>query len=188
MDAGLEGRLRRFLIGVCLVVIVAACSGGPLTLSEYATEGGAMSALMEERIVALDAELGSRAVTAPEAREYWDARIRARVELLEDLETLDPPGEIAEMHWDGLDLFSRLISAEEILADRVALFETPTGPDDWWVTDEAAAVGAVNVEIFALCQTFQARYDATIDRTGLSDMPWIPAEMKEIVRIDVGCS
>lgn len=146
-----------------------------------------MSAAMEERLASLDAGLGSQPMAAGDARAYWDARLLARVELLADLRTLDPPGELAEMHSEGLDLFSRLISVEEILADRVALFETATGPDDWWATEEAAAVNAVNVQIFALCHTFQARYDATIERTGLLDMPWIPSEMKEIVEIDVGC-
>ena len=179
--------MRRVLVGACIIATVAACGGGPLTLSEYATQGGAMSAIMERRIAELDTELNSRTVSPNDARAYWDARVQSRVDLLKELQTLDPPAEIADMHWGGLDLFSRLITAEEALAARVASFETPTESEQWWETDEAAAVGAVNLEILELCRAFQARYDATIDRTGLSEMPWIPAEMKEIVQIDVGC-
>ena len=91
------------------------------------------------------------------------------------------------MHREGLDLFDRLISAEETLAARVATFDEPSGPEQWWSSEEATVVAAVDQDILTLCRDFQARYDATIDRTGLADMPWIPDEMKEIVQIDVGC-
>jgi len=146
-----------------------------------------MTAVMEERIAVLDAGLGSQPVSGNVARDYWDARLQSRVELLEELRTLDPPDAIAEMHREGLDLFERLITAEAALAARVATFAEPSGPEQWWSAEEAAAVAATNEEILILCRAFQARYDATIDRTGLADMPWIPAEMKEIVQIDVGC-
>ena len=180
--------MRRTLFGICLVLLVASCGGdGPLTLSEYATQGGAMTAVMEERIATLDAELSSSSVSPEAARSYWDARLQSRVELLEELRTLDAPDAMAVMHQEGLDLFSKLISTEEDLAARVASFDAETEVEQWWSVEEAAAVAAVNDDILVLCQTFQARYDATIDRTGLAEMPWIPAEMKEIVQIDVGC-
>jgi hypothetical protein len=179
--------LRRAVVGVCLILVVAACGGEkPLSLSEYATQGGVMTAVMEAQLATLDSDL-SATVSPPEARVYWDARLQSRVDLLEELETLNPPDAIADMHSGGLDLFRRLISAEEALAARVNSFDTATEPEQWWNTTEAEAVDAVNEEILELCQVFQARYDATIDRTGLSEMPWIPEEMKEIVQIDVGC-
>ena len=180
--------MRRVLVGTCLVLIVAACGGNrPLSLSEYATQGGAMSAVMEQRIATMDAELSSPTVSPEEARAYWAARLQARVELLEELRTLDPPDALADMHWGGLDLFDKLISAEETLAAHVASIDTATEPEQWWDTAEGKAVRVVDSEILELCRVFQARYDATIDRTGLSEMPWIPTEMKEIVQIDVGC-
>jgi hypothetical protein len=176
------------MTGACLAVLVFACGGDrALSLSEYAAQGGAMTAVMEERIAALDAGLGTQPVSGNVARDYWDARRQSRVELLEELRTLDPPDAITEMHREGLDLFDRLITAEEALAARVAAFAEPSGPEQWWSTEEADAVAAADEEILTLCRAFQARYDATIDRTGLADMPWIPTEMKEIVQIDVGC-
>jgi hypothetical protein len=30
-------------------------------------------------------------------------------------------------------------------------------------------------------------YDATVERVLVSDVPWIPSEMKEIVQVDIGC-
>ena len=180
--------MRLTVVGACLALLVVACGGDrALSLSEYATQGGAMTAVMEERIAALDADLGPSKVDVEGARAYWDARLQSRVELLEELRTLDPPDAIADMHREGLDMFDRLITAEEALAARVAASEAPIGPEQWWSMEEADTVAAVNKEILTLCQAFQARYDATINRTGLADMPWIPAEMKEIVQIDVGC-
>lgn len=62
-----------------------------------------------------------------------------------------------------------------------------TGPEQWWATEEADEVRAAEEEIDVLCHEFQALYDATMERVVLSDVPWIPPEMKEAVQIDVGC-
>jgi hypothetical protein len=142
---------------------------------------------MEERIATLDAEWDSQTSTVEGVQTYWDRRLEARVRALEGFQALDPPDEIVGLHGTGLDLFSRLTVAEEALAVRVASFETVTEPEQWWNTVEGKAVNAVDEEILVLCRVFQARYDATIERTILSDVPWIPSEMKEIVRIDLGC-
>jgi hypothetical protein len=179
--------LRRIWTIVGLGLVAAACGGGSLSLSEYNVQGTALVTVMEQRIYTLDAEWDSQARTVDRARSYWVRRLEARVEALEGLQALDPPAEIAELHATGLGLFSRLTTAEEALAARVASFENVTDRDLWWDTAEGKAVGAVNDEIDAFCHVFQAAYDATIERIGLSDVPWIPSEMKEVVQIDIGC-
>ena len=70
---------------------------------------------------------------------------------------------------------------------RVASSETVTTPEQWWNTAEGAAVVAVEEEIYSFCLIFQAMYDATVERVLVSDVPWIPSEMKEIVQVDIGC-
>ena len=180
-------RLRRVWAVACLVLVVVACGGGSLSLSEYNTQGMAVATAMEERIAALDAELDSQASTVERARTYWERRLEARREALEGFQALDPPDEIAELAETGLDLFGELIAAEDALAVRVASFDTVTEPEQWWNTAEGEAVRAVEEDIDALCQVFQAMYDATIERTGFSDVPWIPTEMKEVIQVDIGC-
>ncbi len=170
-----------------LVLVAAACGGGSLSVSEYNAQGGALVASMEERIRALDAEWESQTPTVEGARNYWDRRLEARIEALEGLDALKPPDELAALFEDGLDLFRKLVAAEEALAIRVASLETVTGPDDWWDTAEGKAVHSVDEEIDEFCHVVQARYDATIERVVLSDVPWIPSDMKEIVQIDIGC-
>jgi hypothetical protein len=169
------------------VFVVSACGGGDLSLSEYSAQGGAVSATMEARIATMDAERDAQAPTLEGARSYWDRRLKARAEALEGFRALDPPDVVANLHGTGLDLFIKLVAAEEALAGRVDSFETVTEPDQWWATAEGMAALDVQHEIDAFCQVFQSVYDATIERAVVSDLLWIPADMKEIVQIDLGC-
>lgn len=180
-------RLRRIWAVVGLALVAAACGGGSLSLSEYNEQGMAVVTEMEQRIYSLDAEWDSQTETVERARSYWEERLEARVAALEGFHALDPPDEIAELHEKGLGLFSELTAAEEALAVRVASFETVTERGQWWDTTEGMAVRAVDDKIEAFCQVFQAAYDATIERMILSDVPWIPSDMKEVVQIDIGC-
>lgn len=170
-----------------LGLLVASCGGGSLNLAEYNTEGMALATVMEERIYALDAEWDSRTATVEDARTYWDERIKAYETGLEGFQDLEPGGEAADLHETGLELFTKLVAAESALAVRVASFETVTGPEQWWSTAEGAAVDGVNEEIYSHCLVFQAMYDATVQRIVVSDVPWIPSEMKEVVQVDIGC-
>ena len=179
--------LRRAWACVCLALFVASCGGGSLTMTEYSGQGTAVTVEVEERIAALDDELAAQPASIEGALSYWERRMEARTRSLEGLEALDPPSALTDLHDAGLVLYERLIAAEEALAQRVSSSETVTGPDQWWDTTEGEAVQAVDEEILEFCLAFQDRYDATIERLIASDVPWIPSEMKEIVRIDIGC-
>jgi len=179
--------LRYIWAGAVLILLVAACGGGNLTLTEYNAQGSAFVAVMEEQLLALDVEWEENEPTVERARSYWDRRIEARVEALEGLQTLETPEELADLMGKGLDLFDQLTTAEMVLADRVKSYDTVSDPVEWWSTPEGEAVQAMDEEINAYCLVVQARYDATIDRIVLSDVAWIPSDMKEIVQIDVGC-
>jgi len=180
-------RLRHIWVGAVLILVVAACGGDSITLTEYNSQGSALVLVMEERLLALDVEWDANEPTVERARSYWDRRIEARVETLEGLRELETPEELADLMGEGLDLFTQLTSAEKSLAVRVSSYETVTGPAEWWSTPEGLAVLALDEEMNAYCLVVQARYDATIERIVLSDVPWIPSEMKEIVQVDIGC-
>ena len=179
--------LRRFISSTLLILLLTACGGGTLSLAEYNEQGMALVSVMEERLYELDAEWDSQTATVEDVRIYWDRRIDAYETAVEGLEALEPAGEAAELHRTGMELFSKLVAAESALAVRVASFETVTGPEQWWNTAEGAAVAAVEEEIYSFCLIFQAMYDATIERLVVSDVPWIPSELKEIVEVDIGC-
>ena len=179
--------LRRFISSTLLILLLTACGGGTLSLTEYNEQGMALVSVMEERLYELDAEWDSQTATVEDVRIYWDRRIDAYETAVEGLEALEPAGEAAELHRTGMELFSKLVAAESALAVRVASFETVTGPEQWWNTAEGTAVGAVEEEIYSFCLLFQAMYDATVERLVVSDVPWIPSELKEIVEVDIGC-
>lgn len=176
-------------VWVCagVALVAAGCSGGTLTLTEYSQQGGAVSAEVEERIVALDAELDSQPPSAESFESYWERRLEARNRSMEGFDDLDPPVSVAELHDAGSVLYAKLVATEEALALRISSSGTAIGPDEWWETDEGEAVRAVEAEINEFCRAFQVHYDETIERMISADVPWIPSEMKEIARIDIGC-
>ena len=61
--------------------------------------------------------------------------------------------------------------------------------DHWqWVdTPEGRAADAVLEEVYEFCRSSQAEYDATRDRESLNDLPWVPSEMREVVKVAFGC-
>jgi hypothetical protein len=179
--------VRRSMSVVFLGLLLASCGGGSLSLAEYNAQGMALGTVMEERIYALDAAWDSQTATEDDARTYWDRRIEAYETALEGFQGLEPAREAAELHRTGMELFTKLVAAEKAVAVRVASSETVTTPEQWWNTAEGAAVAAVEEEIYSFCLIFQAMYDATVERVLVSDVPWIPSEMKEIVQVDIGC-
>ncbi len=179
--------MRRFLAGIVLVLVAAACGSESLSLSEYNEQGMVLVMVMEEKIAALDTEWSANEPTVERARRYWIKRMEARDEALEGLEALEAPEELGDLLGHGLDLFVGQIEAERALAARVISYETVSGPDDWWSTPEGETVFALDEEINDFCRIVQARYDATLERAAFSDVPWIPSDMKEWVQIDIGC-
>lgn len=187
MSGTWEIRLRSALAGAFLVLAVGACDGGGLDLAEYNTQGMVLATAMEERISSLDADWDSQAATMEDVRNYWEQRIEAYTVALEGFQALEPVGRAAELHQAGMELFSRLVAAEEVLAARVAATQMVTGPEQWWNSPEGAAVGAIEEEIYSFCLVFQQMYDATLERVVGPDTPWLPSEMKEAIRVDIGC-
>jgi hypothetical protein len=178
-------RLSRIVLAVALVV--GGCGNGSLTLSEYTEQAEQHLKAMNDRIDLLGAEWVSQTPTLEGARGYWEGRLSARTEFLEELEALDPPDEVAELHRVVLDLLSRFTAAEEALAASVDAYESITDHWQWQDSPEAQAALALNEEVVALCHAAQADFDATQTGEGFVDTPWIPDEMKEAIRVTLEC-
>ena len=174
-------------VALFLALALAACGGGTLTLSEYGEQGEQLVVEVSQRVDALDAELDSEEQTVDTVRTYWDERVEARRDFLEGLEALEPPEEAAELHAIVVDIFNRLTVAEESLAARVTSLETVSGPAEWWATPEGQAARAVDEEVTHICVVAQGAFDETVDREAVADVPWMPPEMKEVVRVAFGC-
>ena len=187
MRTGLQISKRVLWIGTSLALILMACGGGSLSAAEYAARAEALVSVLAAEFESLDAELGSQTPSLDAAHSYWERRLAARVKLLDGIRALDPPDELADFHAAALDLFGRINSAEEDVAARVGSFQTAADLERTWQTPEGQAAQAVLQEVFALCRSAQTTFDDTDNRGSLKDVPWIPPEMKEIIRVSFGC-
>jgi len=136
-DGGrLEDVVRRLSVFVCLSLVVVACGGADLTLGEYSTQGQAITTVMEQRIQALDSGMDFQTANTDAVDDYWTRRVEARVDALEGLQDLNPPATIADLHEQGMDLFSGLVEGEKAMAVRIASFDAVTEPSQWWDTPD----------------------------------------------------
>lgn len=179
--------MRRVCAAACLMLLAIACGGESLTMTEYAAESEDIAADVIGRIVAADAAWESQPPTPERARAYWEARLAARHDFMEAIHALDPPEGFAEFHNAAVELYSEVAAAEEALAARSAEFEEFIEHGQWWDTPEGRAARTLDDKGIAICQAAQAEFDATERRGEFSDTPWIPPELKEVVRAALGC-
>jgi hypothetical protein len=59
--------------------------------------------------------------------------------------------------------------------------------DQVWEGPEAQAVRAAEMQAIELCYAAQDQIDATEDREAFGDTPWIPSQLKEVVRVSFNC-
>ncbi len=171
-----------------LVLLVAGCGGGELTIGEYAEQLEVAVSTMNRRISVLDSDLESEPLTIEGTRSYFEEKIAARDELLESFRAIEPPEEAADMHAAALDIVSKLTNAERALAQRADEIETGDELSELWDTQAGLTASAVDEEARAFCAAAQAQFDSTADRAAVFEgQPWIPSELKEVVQVFFGC-
>ena len=77
---------------------------------------------------------------------------------------------------------------EAELAARVLAMDSPVGIEEIWETTEGQAARAADADAVALCRAAQAEFDSTKERAALEGVPWIPADLKQVVRVAFGCT
>ncbi len=180
--------MRSMSLAIALVLLVAGCGDGELSMADYATQVESLLTSMNGRIDALDVEERSQTSTLESARNFWETKVVARQEFIDGLESIEPPEEAAEMHGAALGLVTRLKDADEAVAELVGMMETER---ELRLLDESAeflATEVVDEEALALCRAAQAEFDSTADREVFGDTPWIPSELREVIDVAFGCS
>ncbi|MDH3606900.1 MAG: hypothetical protein OER12_07880 [Acidimicrobiia bacterium] len=172
---------------IVLVVVVGACGGGQLSVSEYAAQAEELVDKMVGEFAALDAAWEAETPSVRGAERYWEGRMAVRADFLDGVKSLEPPDAVAGQHEAAVDVFTRITAADQALADLTATFDTVTDHWQWVDSPEGRASDALLEEVFAFCRASQAAYDATQDRQGLQDLPWIPSEVSEVVSVAFGC-
>ncbi len=176
--------MRSSLAVVCLTVMLVACGGGGLSLTEYAERVDALAFELGEQLDAGDARMSTGTPTLEDAQEVLTSAVAARTGFQEGVIALDPPEEFADVHTDFVEVHSRIIAAQEAFVARAATAATLEELDQ---SAEAEAYRAIGTEAASLCQEFRARIDTTADREVFADTPWIPADMKEVVEVTFRC-
>lgn len=110
-------------------------------------------------------------------------QIEARVD--EATAAIDPPEPVAELHNLFFDFDSGFITAQEALATRAG---TAVDWNELSNTPEMIAYRTALAEDKQSCIDSQAEVNAIGERReAFAETPWIPAELKEIFEIALGC-
>ena len=180
--------MRRLLLPICLAVLVAGCGNGELNLADYAGQAEQLLTAMNRRIDTLEAQFQTEGFTLDNTREFWETKVVARREFIAGMESIEPPEEAAEMHAAAIGIVSRLMTADEAVAQLVRSMETDQDLNGLLQSPEFLATEVVDEEAVALCQAAQAEFDSTADRAVFGDTPWIPSELREVVSVAFGCT
>jgi hypothetical protein len=172
---------------ILVLVGLSACSAPTLTVPEYADEIEDLVAVMEERFAEADADWEGQQPSLEGAIAYWDERLDIRNDFLSDLEEIPYPPEVEAMHETSLELFRRITAADVAIAESVEEYGDVTEHRPWLATEEGQASLAILAEVYEFCRSSQAEFDATSDRQDLEDVPWLPPEMSEVIKVAFGC-
>ena len=184
--------MRSIALAACLFLALAGCGGSEPSLTDYAEGVEALTTALYDTTDRISAEIQSKAAppALPPARDLQAAyrgAADAFMDFRDGLRELDPPSDVAEMHDAVVEMAIRLAATSEAFSARVDGFKDGDDWDALMVSPEALASQAAEEEIVQFCQARQAELDATADREGLSDTPWIPAEMREVILVAFGC-
>ena len=177
--------MRTLTIAVLLSGLALSSCGGGLSLTDYAAELESAVTEMNGRLDTLDADL-SETDDLAHVKRYAAERMQARHAFVQALENLDPPSDVRDLHDTALGIMGRVVEAESALADYVMELDSLAGVGDLWETPLGTAARTVDAEAIALCLAAQDELDTT-ERSGLSNTPWIPPELKEVVVVAFGC-
>jgi hypothetical protein len=103
----------------------------------------------------------------------------------ESVGAIQPPDEVADLHNFWFNFDSNFVPAQEALEARAG---TAADWDELSESPEMAAYRTALAEDKRVCADFEAQLSTPEeDRESLTDVPWIPSEMKQIVEAVLGC-
>jgi hypothetical protein len=120
-------------------------------------------------------------------RAYASGRVALREEFVEGLALLEPPGQVQDLHDAVTDIITRLVAAETAMADEILSLEEGADLSNLWDSEAGRAALEIDAEAIALCKAAEAEFDATEDQAIFEDVPWIPPDMKEVIRVAFYC-
>lgn len=179
--------MRRCLVVIVGPAVLTACGGGTMSLSEYSSEVAALVETLDSRLDAEGAEYFSGPPSVDGLRAYLAVRVAGYRTAVEGINAIEPPEQVEDLHRTFAEIMGGLLVAEQA---RAAFADTVESVDDLaqvWEGHESAAVRRAEEEAIVLCRAAQAQFDATEQREAFADVPWMPAELKEVVNVALDC-
>ncbi len=173
-------------VAAAVVVLVAACGGGSLSLDEYADTIESLVAEMNLQVDAALRPLDDPEVTAGDVAEAFSRRAIARGVFLDALRDIDPPEEATEIHREALVIIEQLRDAEAAVSVKAG--EPGIDLPGIFASSEALDLEAIDERAVAMCSMAEAAFDATSVREGFSGSSWMPAALKEAVDVAFRCT
>lgn len=177
--------MKSALFFIVIAVLGSSCAS-EMSLSEYAEEVEALVTTMNARLDELDAELVD-AADLNSIKEYARERVEARTVFVSGMKELDAPEAVVDLHTEAISIMGRVVETEGTLSDMVQDLDSVSDADSIWDTPEGVAARAADERAVVLCEAAQETLDSTDSRSELEGVPWIPPEMKRIVRVAFGC-
>jgi hypothetical protein len=177
--------LKSALFLIVIAVLGSSCAS-EMSLPEYAEEVEALVTTMNARLDELDAELVD-AADLNSIKEYARERVEARTVFLSGMKELDAPEAVVDLHTEAISIMGRVVETEGTLSDMVQDLDSVSDADSIWDTPEGVAARAADERAVVLCEAAQETLDSSDSRSELEGVPWIPPEMKQIVRVAFGC-
>jgi hypothetical protein len=171
---------------MAMLLVVGACGGDEPTLTEYGEEVEGLVVAMNLRLDELDALVGGPA-SLEDVHEYATERMESRNGFLDALQELEPPDRLRDFHEQALDVIRRLVEAEQLVADGALASDNVAEASAMWETEAGLAARAADEEALEICKAAQETFDATEENAIAEGVPWIPNEMKEVVRVAFLC-
>ena len=179
--------MRIVVVAACLVLVVAGCGGGELTLTEYAEQVEESTTALYRTLDELTLDVAFEAPTVEDVQDVYGGAATAFNRLHEGLEAIDPPADVDELHTAALALAADLAVAGDAFARLTEDVESEDEMGRLFSSPEALAFDAAQDKIVTFCLDRQAEFDATADRERFADTPWIPPDMQEVVLVAFGC-
>jgi hypothetical protein len=181
--------------GAFVALLISACGGGEMTLTEYVDSLNPIveQARQQYEELAASTESGVLAAEQDQLSEFTPQDLQAalvhvrQIEALVDEATsaIDPPEQVAELHRLFFDFDSEFILAQEALAARAG---TAVDWNELSNTPEMAAYRIALAEDKQGCIDAQAHLNAIGEqREAFAETPWIPADLKEVFEVALGC-
>ena len=188
-------RLRRVWAGAWLILLLAACGGGEMSLTEYVERlNTIVEQARQQYEVLVTSPQGAVLVAEPDQLTGFAPQdLQAALEQVREIEAavdeataaIDPPEQVADLHDLFFDFDGDFISAQEALAARAG---TAVDWEELSASPEMVAYRAALAKDKQECADSQTQVNAIGEQRGVfADTPWIPGELKEIFEVVLGC-